>query len=338
VSANVEHTLARLGLEYERKGDRLWLEWCPLPTHPNHNPAHRWSNCFVRAGGTEKAGLWACFSCAGGGRLHELVMQVLGLDFRGAMEWFRGVDDAPPRAPVVSVRHVPLSGVRRVFTMPEGAEYGPLARWNSVAREYAESRGLSAWQVERWGIGYSLMGRLAGRIVFPIVDSCGRLANYAARTFVGGEVRYLAASEREHPDLAAMLGERYWPPVAERGRATVVVFEGALSGMAIERALARAGRRAHIAGLQGSAEVDRSPRRAERLAGFGRWVSACDPDAAGEKASFALASALRRTDGMRLRYPSERDAADTPIDELAAALAECLPAEPGFRGKERGIG
>lgn len=325
MSASVERVLERLGITARRIGSRWWAERCPVPEHGPQNEGHLWKNFFIRADGHRAAGLWHCYSCKEGGKLYELVMKVRGCEFREALAWLREIEEAPAPEPVVSVRYAPLGAGRARFELPGGVEFGPLAGWNSVARDYALSRGLTAEQVERWEIGYALSGRLSGRVVFPIVDSAGRLANYAARTFVDDETRYLAGDEDRDPglDVAAMLGERFWPAPATRIRRACVVFEGALSGMALERAMLRAGVSAELAGLQGSDVAN--PRRALRLSSFGRVVSAADPDKAGDRVSEDLAAALRRVPFARLRYPREGvDAGDTPVEDLARALAECF--------------
>ena len=101
-----------------------------------------------------------------------------------------------------------------------------------------------------------------------------------------------------------------------------MVFEGAITGMAIDRVL-RDQRGVFLAGMQGS-NADH-PRRIERLATFGRVVSAADPDRAGDDVSEVLASSLRRVPFARVRYPRRGvDAADTDPVELAAALAEAI--------------
>ena len=103
-----------------------------------------------------------------------------------------------------------------------------------------------------------------------------------------------------------------------------MVFEGALSGMAIERALLLAGaERVYLAGLQGS-DVE-NPRRIARLSTFGRIVSAADPDHAGDSVSLDLEARLRRNDFLRFEYPARKvDAADTPEEDLAEALRRAL--------------
>lgn len=322
MGASVELVLKRLELQARKIGRRWWTERCPNPDHANQNEKHRFKNWFIRADGFQRAGQHHCFSCKFGGTLVHLVAAVRGCTEDEARAWLRDVEEAPAPEPVIRVRFAPLGARPRTFVLPQGVEFGPLSEWNSVPRRYAESRGIAPWQVERWGIGYALMGRCEGRIVFPIVGCDGRLGNYAARSFTGHETRYLAADEqREHPDTSLMLGEAHWPSTLERARRTVVVFEGAISGMAIERATR--GWDVCLAGLQGS-DVS-NPRRIARLATFGRVVSAADPDAAGDRVSDALRAALRGIPFTRFVYPRRGvDAADEEPAALAAAFARVL--------------
>jgi hypothetical protein len=329
--AGVDAVLKKLGVETRRRAGRLWAERCPHPDHGRQNPAHDWQNFFVRPDGRRGAGSFYCYSCKQGGRLFELVMALAKLDAEGAVAWLRDVDDAPAAAPVVAIRYRAL-GARDRFSLPDGVEFSPLGEWNSVPRAYAESRGIDAGQVARWGIGVAFEGRLAGRIVFPIRDSSRRLANYAARTFVDDETRYLAASEVEEPDLSAMLGEEFWP--ATVGASTVVVFEGAVSGMALERAALAAGAGVLFAGLQGS-RVD--ARRVAKLARFGRVIAATDPDDPGDCVAEEIRVPLSRR-GIpvdRFPYPERGvDAADsrTSPEVLAEIFRSLLEPRRGIVG------
>ena len=322
--ASVEMTLARLGIEAKRRGDRWWSERCPLPTHTRHNAAHSWKNFFVRVDGGKAPGLWHCYSCKEGGQLVELVMAMLGLEWSAALAWLREVEEAPAPAPVVSVRY-DVSAFRR-FTLPAGVEFPPFAEWNSVPLAYARRRGLDAEQVARWRVGVAFEGRLKFRIVFPIFDWRGQLSNYAARTFVEDETRYLAADEREHPDKSVMLGESGWPSAERRAVSTLIVFEGALTGMAIDRSLRRLELedRVFVAGLQGS---DVTHRRIAKFATFGRVVAGTDPDAAGDDAAEAIRAGLsRKSIGfVRAAYPRPGvDAADLVDEELDQVVARVV--------------
>jgi DNA primase len=195
----------------------------------------------------------------------------------------------------------------------------PLDEWNSVPRDYALQRGLTEDQVRRWRIGYALFGRLDGRLFLPVYDQRGRLANYAARTFANAEKRYLAAGSWERPDTNALFGEHLWG--AERG--DVVVFEGALNGLALERALQQGGVDAELAGMSGldQNEVGIEVRTLTKLMTFRRVIVATDPDAAGERAADAIRAALgRRMPVTRVRFPDGQDACDLGCDELVALL------------------
>ena len=312
--SQVEAVLEKLGVATRRQGNRIWAEQCPLPTHGKHNVAHSWQNFFSRA----DRGEWSpffCFSCKGSGNLVELVMLLRVLSYREAREWVRTLAEQEPVEPFLRVRSV-LAKLPGAISVPDGVQKqgAPLETWNSVPRNYVLSRGITDAQVRRWGIGYALEGRLAGRIFLPIFDRQVRLANYAARTFVDDEKRYLAAGSWEQPDKQAMFGEHRWPAI-EKGRANlrnlVFVFEGALNGLAIESVLDG---RAELAGMSGLDESDGGQidvRSLMKLATFRKVVTGTDPDGAGDRAALAIERALRgRVDVVRLRLPEGKDAAD----------------------------
>jgi DNA primase len=317
MARDLAHVMQKLGIEVRQIGARLWAEHCPMPEHVT-NPAHRFKNFFVRIAPADKVGLWHCYSCHAGGRLVDLVMAVRGLEFRAAVEWLTALGaDQAPAAPYLRVR---VEGPKGEFRLPAGVEFAPLGEWNSVARAYALSRGMTAEQVEDWGIGYAMIGRLEGRIVFPVFDRRGRLANYTGRTFVNDELRYMSASEREGPDESVFLGEHEWPVDLSK-RAVLVVFEGAINGMAIERALGESRRHVQLGGLSGS---NFDHRKAAKLSTFQRVIVATDPDAAGDEAARVIAASVRtgRTRVERLKYPGTVQADCEP--RLVEILRDCL--------------
>jgi len=322
--------LEKLGLQSRRQGRRWWTESCPLPTHGPQNPAHRYQNFFIRDDESEeRPGQFWCFSCHNGGVLVQFVEAVRGCNRDEARAWLATIGDRPP-PPVLRVRFDPTGP--RTFRLPAGVEFAPLSGWNTVPREYALKRGLTAEQVERWGVGVAHEGRLKDRIVFPIRDQKGRVANYSARTFVDDPVRYLAASTWERPDLSVMWGEETWPSLGMRF-GPVVVFEGVLNGLAIERALSgQFAIRSYdgvvhdmlsLAALQGS-DVDH--RKLAKLATFPGIIDATDPDAAGARASRQLFASLGRRDRkvVRMPYPDKRDAAELEPGFLREMVASCL--------------
>lgn len=322
--SRVEEALTKLGVEHRRQGERVWAERCPLPTHGAINEAHRWQNFFVRADGP---GLFHCFSCKGGGNLVELVMLLRGVDYRDAQAWLRDLGEQETEAPFLRVRSE-VAGTRGTIAVPEGVERmgAPYREWNTVPRTYAESRGITERQVGRWRVGYALDGRLAGRLFLPIYDSRGRLANYAARDFVGAEKRYLAAGTWEGPDTNVLFGEHRWPTSEPGFRETVVLTEGALNALAIERAAG--GRDLAYGGMSGLDESEGGQvdvRTLTKLATFRRVVVATDPDGPGRRVAVAVAHALRRQCAVvRLELPDGTDAADLPRDALAGLLGAAL--------------
>ena len=331
--SQVEDVLAKLGVEHRRQGNRAWAERCPLPTHGPHNEAHLWQNWFVRLDRGERSG-YHCFSCKGAGQLVELVMLLRSVGYREAREWVRGIVTQDTEAPFLRVRSEPAR-LPGAIAVPGGVQKMGvgLERWNSVPRDYVLSRGITDEQVRRWRIGYALEGRLEGRILLPIFDRRDRLANYAARSFIGHEKRYLAAGSWEDPDKVALFGEHRWPAPGARG--CVVVFEGALNGLAIEHALSAAGcsELAEFGGMSGLDEGEGGQvdvRTLMKLATFRRVIVATDPDHAGDRAADAIARALlKRATVTRLELPRGRDAADLWREDPGALGARVRSAVSG---------
>lgn len=324
MSTRVEQVLERLGVAHKRQGNRIWAEECPHPQHGRPNPEHRYQNFFARAEG-EREGQWHCYSCKAGGNLVELVMVLRSLEYREARAWIRDVAGQEPEEPYLRVRAV-VGRPPGALEVPQGVEMqgAPLETWNSVPRDYVLSRGLTGDQVRRWRVGYALYGRLDGRIFLPIYDARGRLVNYAARSFVGDETRYLAAPGWDRPDTSALFGEHRWPAAV---RGDVLVFEGALNGLAIERALAETGLGAELAGMSGLDQTAHGVevRTLTKLATFRRVVIATDPDEAGERAAAAIVAALaRRMPVVRLELPPGRDADSLHREELAGRLRAAM--------------
>ena len=325
MAVDVALALEKLGISVKKNGRRYWAEECPLPTHGAPNPKHRWQNFFVRSE-DPRAGQYHCYSCKGGGRLVELVAVLRGLDWQAAKAWLAELGDvAPP--PYLRVRFVPVGPQGQPFRLPSGVQTGPLDTWPGIPGTYARLRGITPDQVARWQVGYAYDGVLAHRLVLPIWDGAGRLANYAARTFVDDEVRYRAAHDREHPDKSALYGEHLWPALPERRLG--LVFEGALNGLAFERVFQHTmdglayNRLPDLVGLSGS-RFDH--RKAAKMATFERLLLATDPDKAGDESAAEIAGALgRRVECVRFEYPRRgADALDTPPAELADAMLNQL--------------
>lgn len=294
---DVTAVMGRLGIDGRHVGSRFWA-LCPF--HQDHDPS--W---MIRTEGEWK-GAFKCYSCGAQGDLVHLVRHVLGLGFREAKEWFRG--DRVNRLPGGIKFDVSLRS-KAGFSLPPEVEIGPMSDWIPAARDYAESRGITADQVRSWRLGYAVGGRLDGRLVLPTWQGIWP-TSYTARTFVGDEKRYLASRTEERPDPDAMFGEEFWPP----GRETVLVLEGALNVLAVERVATGLA----TAALGGS---NPSPGKLRKLSTFREVVVLTDADQAGQKAAQVLDGSLgRHVKIRRLILDCAPDPADAEPLELKRFL------------------
>lgn len=294
-----------------RHGRRAWIK-CPF--HNDHNP----TNFFVRISGP-RGGQNHCFSCKKGGSLVQLVMHVRGLDEEPAKKYVErlGRGYEPPRGHVRVVERPAVLG-RVKFKMPGEVMFKPLEEWPSVARSYAERRGITPEEVDRFGLGFAVDGRLGGRIILPWRSANGTPMGYSARSFVGDEPKYTTPHESENADLNTMFGEHTWI----EHREAVVVTEGALNALAVSRAIDDY--RVDIAALGGSAPT---PMHAVKLASFPVIILLTDPDPAGDHAAASLASMLgRHAEIDRLRLPEKKDALDVGRPYLRTVLIDSLRA------------
>lgn len=305
----VLRALQKLKVEVQDPGgDRRAYGHCPF--HEDAKP----DNWFIRLRG-ERRGQYHCFSCKANGGLVDLIAHVRKCSVAGAREWLEalradcgeGAEERPYLAARMEVG--PLTS--RGFRMPAGFEDGPYVEWPETARRYAEEqRHIPEEQRARWGIGYSLVGRLSGRLVLPVHGQDGVARSYMGRSFVDHAVRYYYPAEREGADKDVIFGERYWPALKPRGCETVVLTEGALNALAVERAIPGV----YVAALGGSQP---RPMHVLKVAGFGRVVVFTDGDRAGDGAAAELTAQLvRHTEVVRVSLGEDRDADDVPQDEL----------------------
>jgi DNA primase len=315
----VERVLERLGIHYELRGDRAWAR-CPF--HTDHNPS--W---MIRTRG-RREGQHHCFACKAGGKLVSVVMKVRHIeDEDDAFEWLRSFKKNEPVNIRVRVREQPPQLGRQRFQIPSEVIFDPLSKWVSLAQRYARKRGITDEQVQRFGIGYAVNARLAGRIVIPYRGFGGHPAGYSARTFVDDDVRYLTPHESEGADLGVPFGEHLWPIPMRRH--VVVVTEGAIDALAVDRV---SDPFISVAALNGS-EVN--PMQITKLATFTKVVILTDNDPAGHKAATQLTSSLSRHVQLeRVLLPSGMDAAKMKPDVLAETLRTALERDDtrGSRG------
>lgn len=307
---DVPRLLERFKIEARRDGDEL-LARCPA--HVDSKPS--WS---IHA----TTGRHHCFACGFGGTAASLVIHMLDVGRLGwtngdAWRWLREHGlligaGAPGLDVELYLRPQERSAT---FILPASVRVGvPLSGWPTPAVRYLARREIPGWQVRRWGIGFAIDGRLGGRIVFPVRSREGRLLSYSARTFVGSPVRYLTPDADENPDRAALFGEEAWPAPVERRR--VVVVEGAIKALAVERAASGV----HLAGVLGATQAS-NPRVVAKLATFPEVVILLDADRAGEAAAEQLYGALARHVRASVRRMPNAPVDDAPVGEVREVLA-----------------
>lgn len=310
MSSRIEIVLTALGLEVaDRRGGRAWLR-CP------YHGSEQAGAFFVRLKG-KRAGQNHCFSCKGGGTLRDLVVHLKGcsdvLAERFIEDAQAGFEKPKLRARVVA-RPVVLGRLR--YRLPPEIIYEPLKDWLGPAQDYARGRcRLTDDEVELFGIGHAVDGRLACRIVLPWLGAGRVPGGYSARTYIDADPKYLTPAEKEGADRATMFGEHLWPPLGQRR--VVAVTEGALNGLAVRRA-----RPMPFAALGGS-EID--PLQVTKLATFELVILVTDPDPAGNKAARQLERSLvRHVKLVRAQVPHGKDALDIQrergLDELGGLI------------------
>lgn len=280
---NIERLLARLGITAKKKA-REWAAKCPNPDHDDHDPSWR----IRDEPGAKRHGMHHCWPCGFGGTAVDLVMKLRGIeDYRDAVRWIEEAGDVVQDAPVAERVEVAIKAPRLRFRLPPGVVEAPLEKWPGPARTYWLARGLEDWQVERWGVAYSVEGRCKGRVVLVYRDQHGRPLSYTARTFTGEGKRYLEPEPHEGAHASAMFGEQHWPEVEDRKGMILFIVEGGINGLALEAELPGV----YFAATAGS-EI--RPLYTTKLATWGHVVLMGDDDAAGEKLSTKLAAELTR--------------------------------------------
>lgn len=305
---NIPVVLRRLGIEAKKQG-REWIALCPNPEHDDKSPSWR----IRDQNGSTRNGLHKCWPCGFGGTLIDLIMISLGgVSWHVATEWLAGENVAIER-PVASAVDFKLRSCDTSFRLPTEVETIEWERWPSTVKKYLEERGIPRWQVDRWGIGFAVSGRLQGRIVFVKRDVTGKPIGYSARTFVNSKVRYYEPQPHEGANASAIYGEQHWETLGERER--VYVVEGAINALAVERAT----NYGQVAATSGS---QLHPMVAAKIASFRHVIAITDPDNAGDKLADTIKGAIARHGNKftRVRLPEGQDAASIDSRELMKAI------------------
>lgn len=310
IDVNVASLLERLGIAAKKSG-KEWSAKCPL--HNDRTPS--W---FMHdEPGSDRNGLWKCYGCGAVGGPTTIVSNLLGLEWAAAKDWIASnarADDA-----TIFDARIVTEWPTKKFQIPVGGIFSPMEMWAQLPRSYLQARGVTADHVERWGLGYAVSGRLAGRIVIPVHDFKQKLVGYTARTFVNDPKKYLEPNMHECAEHGTIFGECYWPSMSDRWR--VVIVEGAFDAISVEDAT-----ELPIAALRGS---QLHPRHIAKLATFKNIIIATDPDPAGNKAAAALTEALSSTSTIRrVVMPAGHDVASYALAFGMLQLAHALDVQP----------
>lgn len=229
-----------------------------------------------------------CFRCGWATKKYALRAFLSKLGEHAAMEDLEGVEAATPEKkvkPKLPKDYEPLTLEDAHDDLTGGA-------W-----KYLKDRGISDMQILRNGIGVSMSGKYAYRIIFPVRLE-GKLKGFVARDYTGrSSIRYLNS-----------LGEKsLYNLMKPTPRKTVILSEGVFKALRIERAT----------GTRSSAVLGNTitEEQVQQLLAFGyeRVVFWPDHDSAGIKG--LLESSNRLIDcGLRVSviYPIP----DTPADDL----------------------
>lgn len=305
---DVPRLLAELSIQAIGKG-RLWVAACPkhqAEWFSQNNVSPGKGSWFITDDkGEPKNGLQHCFGCGFGGTAVDLVQQVLDIEYSSAIEFIkeRAYGELIPYTSI-KVNFKSLS--RPVFKIPPGVIFEPLDEWPTAARNYLTERQVTPYQVDKWNLGYSIQGRLAGRIFIPICNAKGVLTSYMARSYCNHDRRYLEPTEEEKPDIDSVFGEHQW----SKTRETLILSEGAFNCLALERAFPFV----DVGALRGS---NVTPKKILKLATFKRIIVVTDNDRAGINAEEKLKANLdRHIEYKRVLLPEEEDANSLPVDVL----------------------
>lgn len=306
---NVPKLVAALGIDArEPRGSEMWA---PCPFHGETEPSFQ----IKHAPGEPENGLWRCFGCKAHGNAIGLVRDLRGVDWAEARALLDDIGALAKPPPLPTTITIEVIG-RRGFRIPMGVKFAPLNQWTTPPRRYVEGRGITPEQVVRWSIGYSFEGRLRGRIVIPFLDRFGKPRGYCARSFAGAEKRYLEPKRAENANPAAIFGERHWPEPGDRN--LCIVTEGAINGLAVERAAELIDLDASFGAVHGSNLL---PGHISRLSTFDRLLVASDPDHAGDFLYQALVDAIGRWKHVdRVTIPNGKDCDDLAPSNLAQRI------------------
>ncbi len=306
---DVPKMLRLLGItEYKQVRGELWAR-CPMPLHPEGKPS--WS--IVNDPSSPKHGLHKCMGCKRGGNSVHLVATIIGITTASAYRWLQDngcvLDDQTPDTLPGRVRCEVDDGDPATLELPFGVHVKPWRELPGFVRRYLSRRGITAWQVQAYGIGYAVAGEQHGRIVLPTRNQYGALLSYTGRSYTGSLLRYLSAKEQAGArPKAALFGEALWRtrPVEECWCA-----EGAIKVLAVERALCSIGTGQDGQAIAAFSGAEMHEEQALKLRRFERITYVADNNETGLRFAREIENAMCSMTAVRVVVPPEGSEADT---------------------------
>ncbi|MDH3660245.1 MAG: DNA primase [Alphaproteobacteria bacterium] len=221
---------------------------------------------------SEEKGFYHCFGCNQHGNAVDFIMAIEGLDFGQAIQRLADLTGLPTpmRTSKKSTQaektlHQANEAAARWFQNRLSGAGG------NDARAYVERRGLDSATVERFGLGYAPAGRRSlrdaliaegfaeadlvrtglliepedgggcydrfrHRLMFPILDSRGRVVGFGGRALGDARAKYLNTPETELFHKGELLYGLSLARTAARHKGSIVVAEGYMDVIALARA------------------------------------------------------------------------------------------------------
>lgn len=250
---NIIEALEAAGIEVRpgKSSDEIWL-CCPFCQEKGESPDTRF-----RLGINVRTGQGQCFNCSWKGRGEYTFSKLQEALATGEIEAAQ------------ETRHKKRKHTEKARLPEDFERLYPLTgdHWQKAAYRYVRSRRVSEHQIKHKKIGYSLVGDMAYRVVFPVYVG-SHLKGLVGRDFTGkNEIPYRNS-----------VGGKCLYNVQDKKSKTVCLFEGVFDTLVCEKPAHKLG--IDVNGLLGH---DLTDDQLELLDDYKTIILWMDPDAAGLK-------------------------------------------------------
>jgi DNA primase len=180
-------------------------------------------------------------------------------------------------------------------------------RWQKKAYHYVRSRNVTDHQIKDKRIGYSMVGDMAYRVVFPVYVK-GKLEGLVGRDFTG----------KQEPKYRNSVGGKALYNYQDRQHRTVCLMEGVFDTLAAEKPANKLDM--DVNGLLGH---DLTDDQLELLEGYRTIILWLDPDAAGLKGLQSIPKKIPKDKIVKAVLPlafKHKGATDADPSELESSV------------------